>query len=302
MALAQQYPGKPITIVANLAPGSTGDMIAREVGAVLSTRLAQPVLIENKAGAGGMLGAQDVVKAAPDGYRLLLTSSGLTAEQSLRSSDFDIREKLAPITDAVSISLGLMVNSKMPAKTVQEFIALAKERDGSLRFGSAGVGSAIHLAAESFLLAAGIKMVHVPYQGGTAVVTGLLQDEIQAIVFDPTAAAGMLQAGQLRMVALGGNSRSPNYPDTPSFSEGGLPGFDPGAWYGFFAPKGTPAEIIQTLQNNIAEALKDPAVFKKFSEKGFRIVGSSSDKFAVRINEDVEHWKRVIEDAKVSVK
>ncbi len=300
-ALAQPFPARAITIVVPFAPGGPGDITARMVARDLSTKLGQPVLVDNKGGAGGLIGTQAVTRAAPDGYTLLLHSSSLTSNQAMQvNPDIDVRQDLVGVTPAIFGIMGVFVNPTVPARNMQELIAYARSRPGAMNFGSSGVGSQTHLYGEMLKGAAGIDMVHVAYSGGAPSVAAALSNEVQLLVIDVGSAKAQSDAGKLRLLAVGTEQRSTLLPDVPTVAESGLPGYRADFWFGFFAPRRTPNAIVETLGAEISTILNKPEVKQNLNNRGYEIRSMSAAAFQQLVGSEVAKWEKIIKDAKIA--
>ncbi|HSQ05501.1 MAG TPA: tripartite tricarboxylate transporter substrate binding protein, partial [Burkholderiales bacterium] len=245
---AQSYPTRPIRVIVPLAPGGGSDVTARYVGVRLSDRLGQPVVVDNRPAASGIVGTDLVAKAAPDGYTLLLVfSTHAQSAQLFSKLPYDPIKDFAPITEVISTSLVMLLHPSVPAKTVKEFIAYAKANPGKLNYGSSGPGSSPHLMTELFKSMAGIDMTHVPYKGVAPLITAQIGNEIQLSFSNPFSTMAHWKAGRLRVIATTGLKRSEALPDMPTVSESGVPGYEAVIWYGYMAPARTPRAIIDKL-------------------------------------------------------
>src|SRR5467141_1695821 len=260
-SLAQDYPSKPVRMVVPFSPGGSTDVLARIVGQKLTERSGQPVIIENHAGAGGNIGAEQVARSAPDGYTLLLGGVPHAISASLYSKlPYDLAQDLAAIAEIASFPSAIVLHPSLPANSVKELIALARARPGRLSFGSAGSGSPNHLSLELFKTMAGVSMVHVPYKGSGQLVGDLLAGQVQLASMGLPVAVPHVHSGKLRAIAVTGTARSPLLPEVPTVSEAGLPGFEVTSWYGVFGPAGLPADIVAKLNSEIGTAVTAPEV------------------------------------------
>jgi tripartite-type tricarboxylate transporter receptor subunit TctC len=303
-ARADDYPSHPIRLIVPYAPGGGADAVARIVAKRVSETIGQPVVIENRGGAGSIIGTEDVHKAAPDGYTLLLGQSGPISINPAVYKDlpYDPEKDFAPITMTTAYPYILVVNAKLPVKTLQEFVAMVKSKPGEFNYGTTGVGAANHLVTELFAAKAGLKMVHVPYRGTAVAVADLLAGQVTMVFADPVSALPHMQAGTLRALAVTSKERSSVAPDVPTVAESGYPGFDAIAWHGILAPAGTPAPIIAKLHDQIVAALKDPDTKKLLEAQAMATVGDTPAQFAAFIKRDIAVWKTVATQANVSVK
>lgn len=296
-----RWPTKPVRMVVPFAPGGSTDVVARMIGQKLSILWGQPVVIENRAGAGGNLGADLVAKSAADGYTLLMASGSITINPHIyKRMPFDTKKDLVPITNVASGPMLVVVPDGSPVKSVKELIALAKAKPGSVNFGSAGVGSQVHLASENFADAAGIEIAHVPYKGEAVAYTGLIGNQIQMMVGNFAAASALLGNGRLRALAVTGKQRSQQLPDIPTVSESGLPGFENTGWFGLFAPAGTPAHILAQVQRDTAKVLAETDTKARLYLQGMTPVGNTSTEFARAMDAESERWAAVVKNRKLT--
>jgi tripartite-type tricarboxylate transporter receptor subunit TctC len=302
-AVAQKYPVRPVKVMVGFSAGGPVDVAARIVGDRLSSKLGQPFVVENRAGANGMIAAEGVARAEADGYTMLAcNSSTITLNKTLfRDIRYDPQGDFAPLTTIVSAPLVLVVNPENPKtadiKTVADLVAAAKAAPGALAYGSGGNGNLAHLAMELLSQKAGIKMIHVPYRGGSAAEVGILAQEVLA-VFDPLSAVPLVKAGKLRALAVSSAERLPALPDVPTVAEAGYPGFDISFWVGFFMPKSTPAPILETLHREIVAAARDPAVAEKLGSQGVVSVLSPAE-YAAKIAKETKELADVVTAANI---
>lgn len=301
-AMAQQaWPSKAVRIIVPFAPGGSTDLVARMVGQKLSTIWGQPVVIENRAGAGGNVGADLVAKSAADGYTLLMASGSITINPHIyKNMPFDTAKDLTPITNVASGPMLVVVQDASPYKNLKELIDFAKANPGKVNFGSAGVGSQVHLAAENFADAAGIDIAHVPYRGEAPAYADLVGKQIQMMVGNFAAASALLGNGRLRALAVTGKERSPQLPDIPTVSEAGLPGFENTGWFGLLAPAGTPASVISTVQADTAKVLAETDTKARLFVQGMAPVGNSSADFAKAMAAESVRWATVVKNRKLA--
>lgn len=299
---AANYPSRPIKIVVPFAPGGTTDMLARLVGQRLTLAWGQPVVIENKPGAGATLGADIVAKSAPDGYTLLMGAAHHTIAQKVYAKiPYQFDRDFAPITMVAMVPNMVVVNSDVPAKTIGEFIALSKSQPGKFNYGSAGAGTAHHLIGEMFKLRAGVELVHVPYKGSAPAVADLLSGQVQLMFDTVTSGLPQVKAGKLRALAVTTAKRSSAMPDVPSLSETVLPGFDVGTWFGLLAPAATPPAIVQKLNAEIVKIIQQPDVRKQMLEAGSEPMGNTSQQMAAQIKAELEAFESVVKQIKLVV-
>ncbi|HEY5067684.1 MAG TPA: tripartite tricarboxylate transporter substrate binding protein [Xanthobacteraceae bacterium] len=301
-ALAE-YPDHPIQIVVPNTPGGTVDLLARALGQKITAAWGQPVVIINRPGAGGSLGADVVAKAPADGYTLLLsTNSPLTTNVALYPNlGYDPLRDFDPVILAGENSLILAANPKLAVKNVNDLIALAKSEPGKLNAGTSGNGSTGHLSLATFNKLAGVSITHVPYRGGVPSLMAAMSGEVQLVFSDIVPA--MPQVGDHRLNALGqtGLRRAHIAPDIPTLNESGLPGFNITAWIGAVAPKGTPEAVVQKLNGEIGRTLKDPEFAAKISAIGIDPIGSTPEQFAVFLRKEIPRWKQIVQDAGVKI-
>jgi tripartite-type tricarboxylate transporter receptor subunit TctC len=268
-AFAQAWPSKPIRVVVNFPPGGAADQLARTIGVPLSEALGQPVVVENRAGANGNIGGEAVAKSPGDGYTLLMSSGGMVSinPHLYPRMAFDPAKDLVPVAAAARVLVFLEVKPELPVKNVAEFMAYLKANPGKLSFGSPGNGSSPHLAGEMMKAQAGVFAVHVPYRGAAPAMQDLLGGQLD-FMFDPGIGLQQVRAGKLKLLAVGSPKRSPLFPDVPTLDEAGLKGFDADSWFGFYAPAGTPAPVVERLNREINKALASAAVQSRISAIG----------------------------------
>jgi tripartite-type tricarboxylate transporter receptor subunit TctC len=297
---AQDYPNRPIRIVVPFAAGGAVDALARVVGNKLSEQLGQPVMIENKAGAGGNIAADTVAKAAPDGYTILLTTNGQAISPSLyRSLPYNTEKDLLPVTILIESPLVLVASPKFAATTLKEVIAAAKANPGGLSYGSTGIGNPLHLTMELLKAEAGIDIVNVPYRGDAPLSTALLAGEVQLAVVPIATARANIEANLLRAVALTSLKRSKALPNIPTVAEQGIAGFDMSSWQGFFMPAGTPRPIVERIAKETRKALESPDVHARLEGFVAEMVGNSPDEFAKSFKEDLARNAKIVQQAKI---
>jgi tripartite-type tricarboxylate transporter receptor subunit TctC len=303
-ARSDDYPSHPIKLIVPYAPGGAADAIARIVGKRVSETIGQPVVVENRGGAGAILGTEDVHKADPDGYTMLLGQSGPIAINPgvYKELPYDPERDFAPITMTTDYPYILTINAKLPVKTVQDFVAMVKAKPGEFNYGTTGVGGANHLVTELFSSRAGLKMIHVPYRGTALAVADLLAGQVTVVFSDPVSALPHLQAGTLRALAVTSKERSAVAPDVPTLAESGYPGFDAVGWHGFLVPARTPQPIVQKLHDQIVAAINDPPTKALIVAQAMATIGDTPAEFAAFIKQDIAMWKAVATQANVSVK
>ena len=296
-AQAQAWPAKPIKLVVNFPPGGAADQIARAVGVPLAEALGQPVVVENRAGANGNIGGEAVAKAAPDGYTLLMSSGGMVSVNPhiYARMSFDPARDLVPVASAARVLVYLLVRPDLPAQNIAEFIAYLKANPGKLSYGSPGNGSSPHLAGEMMKSQAGVFAVHVPYRGAAPALQDLLAGQIDYF-FDPGIGLNQVRAGKLRLLAVGSPKRSPAFPDAPTLAEAGLKGFDADTVFGFYAPAGTPAEVITRLNREINRILLTPPLRERMLALGGEALPLSPEQFHQRAIDDAKRFGAIIKE------
>ena len=295
-ASAQNYPGKQIRFVVPFPPGGPADILSRTIGQSLAESWAQQVVIDNRAGAGGNIGAEIVAKAPPDGYTMLMGFVGTHAINSslYRTMPFDAVKDFEPVALVAMVTIILVVHPSVPVKTVKELIALAKARPGELSFGSPGNGTPQHLAGELFNTMTGVKMVHVPYKGAVPALTDLLGGRLSIIFSSMPPALPHVQTGKLRALGVTSAARSPAAPDVPTIAESGLKGYEVINWYGVLVPAKTPKEIVSKLNGEIVKIMNLPAVKERLAAQGAETYTSTPEKFADMIRTETEKWAKVV--------
>jgi tripartite-type tricarboxylate transporter receptor subunit TctC len=294
--LAQGYPDKPLKLVVPFPPGGPTDIVGRLVAQKLAEGIGQPVVVENRPGAGGTVGSTAVARAPADGYTLLYgSSSTLAIAPSLyRDLAYDPRTAFAPISLVSRGPIIAAVNAQLPAKTLKDFIALAKSSPGRINYGSAGSGTPPHLAAELFKTVAGVDLVHVPYKGGGPAVSDLAGGQVQVCFEGLPTLLPHIKSGKVRALAIAGAKRDPALPEVPTFAEAGLPGYDANFWNGLVAPAGTPAEVIARLNSVLVQALATPEVHAALVRLGLEAAGTTPQQFGDFIAAEIDKWARVV--------
>ena len=301
-ASAQGYPNRPVRIIVPFAPGGATDIVARVLAQQLNQMWGQTVVVDNRAGAGGNIGGDLAAKATPDGYTLFMTSGSIvTANQHMyKTMPFNPEKDLVAVTNVASGPQIIAVNAGYGARTLRDFIALAKAKPRSITFGSAGVGTQTHLAAENFVHAAGIDVLHVPYKGEGPAIIDLLGGQIQFVTPNLSAAINFVTQGKLRALAVTSKDRSKQLPDVPAVAET-LPGFENLGWFGFMVPAGTPQPTIDRIYQDTAKALQSPELRSRFEQLGMVPVGNRPADFANAIKEESARWARIIRERKLEV-
>ncbi len=294
-AIAQDYPSKPIRLIAPFAPGGATDVLARIAGQKLNERLGQPVVVENRTGAGGNIGAEQVAKAVPDGYTLLMGGVPHAIAVSLYPKlGYDLTRDLTAIAEVASFPSMIVLHPSLPAHNVKALIALAKAKPGQLNFGSAGNGSPNHLALELFKTLAGVNMTHIPYRGAGQVVADLLAGQLQLASMGFPIAMPHVKAGKLRAIAVTGTARSPLLPTLPTGIEAGLPGFDVNSWYGVFGPAGLPRDILTKLNAETSRGINAPDLKERLSALGAEPSSKSPEAFTQYVRDEIAKWAKVV--------
>jgi tripartite-type tricarboxylate transporter receptor subunit TctC len=295
-AFAQGYPTRPITLIVPYAAGGGNDVMARIVADKMGAALGQPIVVENRGGAGGSIATRAVAHAAADGYTLGLGGTGtLAIDPSLYPNvGYDPRKDFAPIGLIATSALVVLVHPSVPAKTIPELIALAKKEPGKLAFASAGVGSGIHLGAELFASMSGIKLTHIPYKGSAPALTDLLGGHVQIYFSSLPPAIGLVQDGKVRALAVTGPERSKIFPDLPTVAETGLPGYAAVLHYGIVAPAGTPKPVVARLAAALRAAIASPDVATKIATDGAEIMGMTPEEYAADIDREEAKWSEVV--------
>jgi len=301
-AIAQTYPSKPVRLVVGFAPGGAADTVARAFQEPLTRALGQPIVIDNRPGAGSSIAAEHVAKSAPDGYTMLIASpsSILVNPQLTPKAGFQPLKDLVPISKVTSSPLILAVNPGVGVSSVKELIAYAKKNPGKLNFATSGNGSAPHLAAVLFERLAGVDMVHVPYKGGAPAVQSVLAGDTQLSFATPPSVLPLVQAGRLRALAVTSRAATPLVPGVPGIAEAGLPDYEISFWYGFFVPAGTPPEVVRKLFSATSQALKLPEIARMLARDGTEIAGSASpEDYAAFLVTDAKLWERIVREGNV---
>jgi tripartite-type tricarboxylate transporter receptor subunit TctC len=302
-AQAQPYPSNPVHIIVAYPAGGATDVIARAVAQRLSELWGQPVVVENKGGAGTQIGAEYVAKAAPDGYTLLATADATFAFNPAlyRKLNYDVKD-FVPVTGLGIVNQVLVVYPGLPIRSVQALIAQAKAKPGAINYGTMGAGSSGHVNMAMFERLAGVELTAVHYRGGGPLMTDLLGGHVQTGFISLTLVAQQVKAGQLRALGVGSATRSPQLPDVPSIAEAGLPGYDAVTWFGLFAPRAAPPEIVGRINADVQRVLADASFQQKFLNPGFfEPIKGSPDEFAAFVHAEAAKWSKVIKDANLSV-
>lgn len=300
---AEDFPRKAVRMIAPFAPGGATDVLARLVSQKLTERWGQSVIVDNRTGAGGHIGAELAARAAPDGYTLLVAGAPHAIGMSLyRKLSYDLAKDLAPINCIATFPSAIIVHPSLPVKTVKDLIALAKARPGELNFGSAGSGSPNHLALELFKTMAKVSMVHVPYKGGSGQMVGdLLSGQVQLASMGLPPAMPYVKTGRLRVVAITSMKRSPLMPEAPTVSEAGLPGFDVSSWYGIFGPTALPRDVVSKVNADITAVLGTPDMKERLAALGADPAPMSPENFGQLVRDEIAKWAKVVKESGAKV-
>jgi tripartite-type tricarboxylate transporter receptor subunit TctC len=300
-ASGQTYPAKPIRMIVPFVPGGNTDIIARAFAPSMSEIMGQQIVVENRGGAGGVIGTEVVARAAPDGYMILMVSAGHTINPAMvKKLPYDSVKDFAPISIIADVPTAFVVHPSLPAKTVREFVAIARARPGEINYSTAGVGTVGHLAAELLSSMARIKLVHVPYKGTGQAMVDLVAGQVQMQFPSMPAAIQYVQTGRLRMIAQTGKQRSAAAPDIPTMEEAGVPGFVVSSGFGLMAPAGTPRAIIDRLHSALGRALNDPRVKENLAKQGAEVVASTPDEYGEFNRAEIAKWIKVVAQAGIA--
>lgn len=299
---AQSYPGKPIHIVVTFTSGGAPDTLARLIGERLTDAWGQPVIIDNKPGAGGNLGSDFVAKSAPDGYNIVVGTVGTHSINGAlyQTMPYDMVKDFAPITLLASTPNMLVVNNDLPAKTLKEFIALGK-KEGKMSFASSGSGTSIHVSGELFKTMTGIDMTHIPYKGRATAIPDVLGGRVTMMFDNMPSSLPLVREGKLRALGVTSLNRSAAAPEIPTLSEMGLPGFEAVSWFALFAPAGTPKPIIDKLQAEVSKIIKSPAIAKRLTDIGLEPIGSTAEQLSAHQRAEISKWAKVVKDSGAKV-
>jgi tripartite-type tricarboxylate transporter receptor subunit TctC len=293
---ADDYPNKPIRLIIPFPPGGSNDVVGRLVAKQLSEQLGQQVFVDNRGGAGGVIGTQALSTAAPDGYTLGIASIAHAVNPALHKLEYDPIKSFTPVSILATGPNVLVVNPELPVKSVKELIALAKQKPGELNYASAGVGSFQHLGGELFKLMAGVNLVHVPYKGGGPAMQDMISGHVKVMFSSLIQTTPFIKSGQLRALGTGGAKRSPVLPDVPTIAEAGVPGYVADNWWGILVPAGTPAPIVEKLYKGVQAALKSAELKEAFAREGASTVEMTSAEFGDYIKAEMAKWSRVVSE------
>jgi tripartite-type tricarboxylate transporter receptor subunit TctC len=296
-AAAQDYPSKPVRLIVPFPPGGSNDVVGRMIAQQLSDRLGKQVVVDNRGGAGGVLGSELAANAIPDGYTLLVISLAHAVSPWLYKLNYDPIKSFAPVSILASGPNVLVVHPDLPVHSVGELIALAKQKPGELNYASAGIGSFQHMGGELFKLTAAVDIVHVPYKGGGPAMTDVLGGHTKIMFSSLVQTSGFVRNGQLRALGTGGSHRSSVLPDVPTIAEAGLPGYEATNWWGIVAPAGTPPAIVEKLHNVISAVQNSEQTKKQFATEGAEIVQMGSAEFGTFMASEIKKWERVVKES-----
>ncbi|MET3395061.1 tripartite-type tricarboxylate transporter receptor subunit TctC [Variovorax sp. 1140] len=301
-AAAQTWPVKPVRVVIGFPPGGIVDTVARQLQPRLQAALGQPVIVDNRGGAGGTLAAAEVAKAAPDGHTLLMVfDSYATYPLVYPKLSFDIARDLQPVMQIVSNPLVLLVNPKVDARDLRSFVSLLKSQPGRLNYASVGPGSSNHLTAEYFKAVSGTFVTHIPYRGGGPAQQDLLGGQVEMMFLSAVLAQPHVKSGRLRALAQTGLQRAAAYPDTPTVAESGYPGFEVNSWVGLLAPAGTPRPVVDRLQAEVKKIVADPAFAARLQEQGLTGIAGTPEQFAAVLRTEQDKWARLVRERQLSL-
>jgi tripartite-type tricarboxylate transporter receptor subunit TctC len=299
-ALAQAFPAKPVRILVGFAPGGAMDIVARTVGQKMAPGLGQPVLIENKPGAGSNIAIKQLMDSAPDGYTVMLVANGLAANPFLYTQQpFDPNTDVVPITLVARLPVVIAANASSDLNSLRKVIDASKAKPGSVAYGSPGSGSTPHLAVELFAHAAGITLTHVPYKGGSPAITDVLGGQLPLVAVNAVEVQPHVKAGKLRVLAVLSAARDPTLPDAPTIAESGFPGFEASVWHAFIAPKGTPPAVVEKLKTEIHKALADPEVKERLAGLGAIVAPTTPQQLATLVRTEYERYGKLIREANI---
>ena len=303
LSLAQSYPARPVRLIAPSTPGDAPDVIARLIALRLSPVLGQPVVVENRPGAGGVIGSEVAAKSAPDGYTLIMGNAGSHGINAAVYSKlpYDIQRDFAPVSQVAIAPNVMVINPAIPAKSVAEFIAYAKSQPGKLSYASGGNGSSAHMSMELFKAMSGVDIQHVPYKGSSPALTDVMAGQVAVFIGNMPPTVPLVKAGKLRALAVTTKARSALMPELPTISEAGLPGFETVAWFGVLAPTGTPPEIVKKLSTEIGKIARSPEMREKLLAMGAEPIGGTPGEFKAVIDSDIAKWKALAQKEGIKV-
>jgi tripartite-type tricarboxylate transporter receptor subunit TctC len=301
-AKAQDYPSKPVRIVVGFPPGGLVDVVTRQLTAKMSDSLGQPIIIDNRGGAGGSIATQAVASAPADGYTFFMAFDTHAVNPHIyKKLPYDTFKDFAPVSMVARIPLAFASPASFGPSSIGELVKAAKAKPGAITYGSVGAGSSGHLAAEQFKQAAGVELLHVPFKGGAPAMNALLGEQINLLVFAPTAAIPHIKAGKLKVLAVTGKRRAQVFPNVPTMAEAGYPQLDSGAWIGMVAPAGTPQPIIARMNSELAKAMQDPAIKGKLADQAVELESSTPQEFGAFVRAEHDKWGKLIRDARLNI-
>ena len=298
-ALAQSWPTRPVRLIVPFGAAGGTDNLARIIEPFISKRLGQPLVIENRPGGGSVIGMDAVAKAAPDGYTLVMTDTSIAVNPSLKPLPYDTIKDFEPVSLLATAPVILVAHPSVSAKTLQEFVALAKREPGKFNYASGGIGASTHLGGELLKLVAGIDVAHVPYKGTGPAMNDLLGGHVHVMFSGISSARPHMDSGALRALAVTGDTRNAATPDVPTFAEAGLPGVTASTYWGVLAPKGTPKEIVERVSAEFAKAVREPDVVKRIGELGYLPIAGGPSDYAANIKSEIEKWAPVVKNANI---
>jgi tripartite-type tricarboxylate transporter receptor subunit TctC len=298
-AAAQDYPTKPVRLIIPFPPGGSNDVVGRMIATQLGERLGKQVVVDNRGGAGGVIGTEVAAGAAPDGYTILVVSLAYTVNPWLYKLKYDPLKSFVPVAMLASGANVLTVHPSVPVNSLEQLIALAKQKPGELNYASAGAGSFQHLGSELFKLMAGVDIVHVPFKGGGPAMIDVVGGHSQVLVSSLVQTGAHIRSGKLKALGVGSAKRSALFPDIPTIAEAGVPGYEMANWWGILAPAGTPQPIVDKLAKEIGVVLSAPETQKHFAAEGAEVVQKTPAEFAAFIEAELAKWQRVVKDAKI---
>ncbi len=295
-ALAQSYPSKPIRLICPFPPGGAVDIASRAIANELSKTIGQQVVVENKPGAGGNIGGAEAARAAPDGYTIFMTTSGINAINPALYSKmpFDPNKDLAPVSALVSLNNVLVLHPSVTAKSVTEIIAMAKAQPGKMTYASSGSGTSIHMSGEMFKHLTKVDILHIPYKGSSPALTDLLGGQVMMMFDNIPSALPHIKSGKLRALATSGARRDATLPDLPTIAEAGVAGYESGVWFGLLVPAGTPREIVAKLNAEAVKGTKSPEFVKRMTDLGYNIIGSTPEQMTEMLKTEVNTWGPIV--------
>ena len=299
-AAAQSYPAKPVRVVVGFAPGGGVDMSARAVGKYLGEAMGQPIIVDNRPGAAGNIGAMHVAKSPPDGYTLLMSNSTISTPGLFVNMPFDVNKDLEPVSLVAIGPSVLAAHPSFPVRTVKELVALARAKPGQISYGSGGIGNITHLEMELVRSLTGVRMEHVPYKGSAPSIVGLVSGEVQVLFTSIPAGLGQVRAGRIRAIAVSTLKRSSAMPDVPTIDESALKGYDAASWYGLFMPAGSPKNAVAFVAKEVVKIMQAPDIRDRFMADGFEPAGLGPDEFAKYLRGEIVKWDKIIKAAGIA--